>query len=181
MHIAGVDAQIVDAVSSIAIMALHSLRALHFEPRAQLEYDELVRRIESGALPCDRQELVVLAQQTGAVATLQPLFERLGVRVEPAAWELASHDYATWSLVATKRERNPHLWLLAFAEQPLARKPLFAFRVVWPSRHDMLVNTPGLADTAREVRRARLSRLTGAMRALPGSTVALIRWWRSRR
>lgn len=156
--------QCADRESSILISALHALRSPTDEAH-RAELLELVRRMreapDSGPLACS---LVELARLFGSVEPLQPFFEMLGLDVPRPA--TPSHDYLLWSVQTAQASRSAS-WLLLIARTRPLQRPGMAWRALFPTRQDLLLDHPGTPDTLLGITWARGSRLLRAIRALP--------------
>ncbi|MCC2034043.1 nucleotidyltransferase family protein [Microbacterium allomyrinae] len=161
-----------DRVAAALILALHSLRGGHRDPRHQRELDRL---IEIAALTEDeRRDAAVLAVDTGCAATLEDVLPRLGVDApaapppDPAALQL-------WRGRVAARSEASYFWLTTLRAARWRDRPPIAFRAVWPSDHDLLLDHPDLRDAVWPKLRARAARVGRGLRSLPRSLRVLRR------
>ncbi|GAA5147481.1 hypothetical protein GCM10023340_19990 [Nocardioides marinquilinus] len=150
-----------DVVAGAAVAALHYLRGVH---RAA-SLDDLAERVRTSWTPSQRDDLAVLAANTGSTEPLRPFLDAVGVVPRPptravvkplAQWELPS-ELGTTSLVP---------WLMGLRETPWWRRPAFVWRALWlrESNFKALHSTRSLSRA--ELRRARRARLVRAARGL---------------
>lgn len=168
LRVAGVDTSITDKVSTLAILALHSLRS---RDDAGRHSSELAYLLENADLtPTERDDLGSFAMITGCDRTLDDVLAHLGI-TRPAGISKGSEaSLREWRLrVASGASTGYMWWLMLRRQKGLGRIRLFR-DAVWPDRADLLQMRPGIDDSPAGRARARLNRLRsgfpGAMRAL---------------
>lgn len=153
-----------DLPASIVIAALHALRAM-FLARHSDEFDEalaVVRsHIDSDGLLA---EILLLADATGATTTLGPFLRELGVDTPQRS--IHHRKYLEWQRNTRQLNRAAE-WITAALSVPLAARPRFILRAIFPGVNDLLIDHPATPRTLKGVTRTWLSRLLHAIRALP--------------
>lgn len=163
VSVAGREIPGADLSASILIGALHALRspesAAH---RSELEV--LVERCSGRLDAVQLSELVELAGTLGAVEPVRPALRLLGLDVAPT--RPSPRALAEWRLQTQQANRSGS-WLAAIHAAPLLRKPGLVVRALIPSRRDLLIEHPGLANSPGSLLVARVRRLGRAVRFLP--------------
>lgn len=162
VEVAGRDVWIPNRAGAIQVGALHALRTVDAGPRMDTELDMIVDVIAE-LEPDERDALVDLAFQTGAVGPLVETFSRAGVAVDVPdspqlrAWNarrLAGPVFAG-NLVSGMRGKpwseRCRLWRLA----------------LWPSAAELRAVDPGLGDSSRALVAARVRRWGRGVWQLP--------------
>lgn len=163
-NIAQQSIDIPDRLSSILILALHSLRGSAHQARhaQELEYLLLADLTDS-----ERRELGSLALATGCAATLETVLPRMDIHVCPPQHELSSAELRDWRDRVASRSSSGYFWLHAFRRAPLWEKPVVIWRALWPTRRDLLAALPEIQDNVRHRSRGRLARLGRGFRSFP--------------
>ncbi|MDN4477445.1 nucleotidyltransferase family protein [Demequina sp. SYSU T00039] len=174
MPVAGTSVHITDALGSVLVQALHSLRTLSESPRIVSEYEFLVSTVVPGLSPHDREEIVVLARRTGAVDTARPFFEASGIELP---WgTLPSHD----PLLDNWRERvesggsRTSQVLQALRKMRWRDRPALLARALWPSRDDYRLDHPEASGNHGPMVWLRLVRLVRGVVDLPRAIRAMV-------
>lgn len=160
-----------DRVSSILVLALHSLRGARIQPRHAQELDELVH---ARLTDHERADAAALALETGCAATLESVLPRLGIHVQAPAHELTSPELRVWRERVTAGSHGAYFWLSALRTAPLDAKARIAWRSVWPTRRDLIVARPDTVDTVVGRTRARVARWGRGIRSLPNALHAIV-------
>lgn len=153
-----------DRVSSVLILALHSLRGSAKDPRhdEELEYLTSVRLTDA-----DRDAVARLAECTGCAATLASVLPRLGVIAFATPEQLASSELREWNERVDSGSVGAFFWLLALRTSPWMSRPAILWRAIWPSQHDLALRSPDIPDTFQAHLRERVSRWGRGARSLP--------------
>ena len=101
---------IADWASSVAIMALHSVRSAPANPRHADELRHLIDLSPTWTRQ-QRNELAALARATGCVQSLDVAWRRLGVLIDPTDKAVASDDLAEWRQRLDGRTPGARVWL----------------------------------------------------------------------
>lgn len=152
------------------ILALHSLRGTHRQPRHAAEYAYLQRATFTSV---ERRELADLAAATGAADPLRDLLTSWGVDVDPAPLLRNTPRGREWHRKVAESHGAAASWLVLLSTAPWHEKPEVVRRAVWPSRADFRLQHPEVPDRlwpmlcARAARWGRgMARLGPAIRAL---------------
>lgn len=164
------DCEVADRISSIAILALHCLRGSREQIRHQIELDSLLRiRLDDH----DRAELARFIREVGATVPLSEVTPKLGIDLPVDPSERKLPTYVEWRRKVASSHGGAASWLVLLKKVSWRKKPAILLRAIWPSRHDMLINTPGLTDHAHARVLARISRWRTGIQQLPAAIDSL--------
>ncbi|WES62867.1 hypothetical protein P0L94_10390 [Microbacter sp. GSS18] len=165
-----------DRLGSLLLLLLHDARSLR---RAVLDRTGQSTLGDLALAEDELSELAALAQATGCASTLAGELALMGVPVQPSPDELASAEYRSWlwkrsgAALGTVPDATAAAWMGMLARTPWRDKPRVALRALWPTRSDVLTNSPRDDHSTWTILRARLSRLVRGSLAIP-------RVWRRR-
>jgi len=167
IEVAGNRLTIPDRAGATLIQVAHSLRTLSQNPRHREEYLYLIDFVVPSLSRAQRADVVSLAAQIGALDTLRPFLEKLGVPlpdptppgVNPALDEWRARVAAdgvvgAQALIAARR--------LAWYKRPAAM-----WHIIWPSERDFRIDHPEVAPGRGPLLRARFARFGRGLRQIP--------------
>lgn len=165
-----------DRVSSALILALHSMRSDHRDPRHAVELEGL---LAAPFTPAEHQAMGDLAAATGCVEALGDLLEPLGIGARQSAAPIEPEDIRAWRVrtEVASGGLSAYFWLKAFKRVPLREKPRILGGALWPSDQDLALSKSGVPKDHRGMNRYRLARLARGLRSAPGVLVSL---WHNR-
>ncbi len=156
--LAGVPVPTCDRVAHVALVALHHLRDQRAGAPLHPELVELRTRARSTLSLDELDELVEVARELGAVATLRSFLVSLGVPSGDLDGPAPEEELALWNLRVSAPHSYP--WLLHLRQTPLGRWPREVWRAVMLTEDEIRT----FHDDGRGT-----------------SSVALLRWRRMRR
>lgn len=151
-------------IGNVIILALHSLRGTERQGRHAEELDHLIR------VPLtliERNALSQLATATGSAATLIDVLPRLGVDVAVSTEDLKSAPARRWRERVSSGSFGAYFWLAALREAQGVERARIAWRAVWPSNRDLLIERPETRDTPVGRVHARVRRWRRGARSIP--------------
>ena len=172
MAFAHVACDMPDRMSSLLMLALHSLRGTTTQVRHERELTELLA-IELTAR--ERADLAHLAVATGSAAPLRALLVHFGTAVEIGPAELRSSEYKEWHRKVAHAQGRTASWLIELRRSPWRRKLLVLRHGVWPTDRDLLAEHPEVPDRFLAKVWARVVRLVRGVGQLPRVLPALRR------
>ena len=158
-----------DRVSSLLILALHSLRGSDRQSRHSDELEHLLR------LPLtdeERTELAEMASATGSMQTLAPVLDALHVEATAASAPVDAAELRAWRERVDARS-GAYFWIAAFRRGDTSERWEIVRAAVWPSAEDLRVALPGVRQDVRSMARARLARWGRGIRSLPRAVRAI--------
>lgn len=162
-----------DWAGSVAIMALHSARS---DPGNRRHTDELrqLLMLSPGWTREQRSDLAALAHATGCARSLDAVWARLSVPVDPATENVPADDLAEWRLRLDGRVPGTRVWLRYLR----AGGPRQAVRrlgtALWPPEGMIRASRP-VAEGDFALFKARVARLAGALWKAPRNLLAMLR------
>lgn len=173
LPIAGRRIPVTDWASSVAIMAAHSARSSPGIPRHATELRALAD-LSSSWDEGKRAGLADLAVATGCVQSLEAVWTRFGVALDPAAEEVRPDDLSEWRTQQSGRLPGVRMWLrYVVADGP--RHSLSRLRVaLWPPE-DHIRRTRQVPEGRLGLFRARATRLVAMIGKAPGQLLAIVR------
>lgn len=170
MEIAHLDCDIPGRLSSILILALHSLRSKASDPRHASELEAMLRTTRLDIQ--EKAELAALAMSTGSAQTLATVLPKLGV--ETPREETESAALREWRIRVESGATPTYMWLTLLRDGEHGRLSVLR-HALWPSRADLQVMYPGLPETAGARFGTRMQRFGRGVRALPRVVGAVVR------
>ncbi len=177
LTVAGRQVPMTDWAGSVAITALHSVRG---DPDQLRHRDELRHLLDLAPTWTNQQraDLAALAQATGCVQSLDVIWARMGIAVDPAAETVSEEALAEWRLKLDGR--FPHLrnWF-RYIQDGGPRLALARFgTMLWPP--EPVIRSSGyVPDGDFALFRARLTRLARQLWKAPRNLLAMARGGRS--
>lgn len=174
---AGRHVPMTDWASSVAITALHSVRGDPSQPRHRDELRHLLDLAPTWTHQ-QRADLAGLAQATGCVKSLDLVWTRMGLVIDPTAEAVSDDALAEWRLKLDGR--FPHLrnWFRYIQDGGPRRALGRAGTMLWPP--ETVIRGSGyVADGDLALFRARLTRLVRALWKAPRNLLAMTRGGRS--
>ncbi|BDV29765.1 nucleotidyltransferase family protein [Microbacterium terricola] len=156
------------------ILALHSVRSTTTQVR---HADELERLLLTPFTDEDRAAIARLAHDTGCVTSLASVLPRLHIDVTPGPAELQSVRRREWDDKLAAAASPANAWVVALGRVPWRRKPLVAWRAIWPTSEDLLIAHPEVPDRFFPKLLARILRWGRGLRSLPRAAGAI---WHNR-
>lgn len=154
------------------VLALHSLRGTHLQPR---HAHELARLRTVAFTPAERDELAATAHATGATLPLADVLAGWGVTPIADASLAGSAREVEWRRKVAESRGVTASWLLLIRDAPWREKPRIVRHAVWPTRADYAVFYPEIPDRLGPQVWARVRRWGRGIRSLPGVLRALRR------
>jgi len=154
------------------MLALHSLRGTHKQPR---HHDELTQLARVAWTDAERADLADLALATGCAGPLRAVLTEWGVTVSPDPTLDATPAAIEWHRKVAEAQGAAASWLALLARAPWRQKPAVVARALWPSRADFAIDHPEIEDRAWPQVRARIARWGRGIRRAPAAIVALRR------
>lgn len=162
-----------DVCGSAAIAALHHLRA-PAKPENQAAFEALVERAGRVLTPALRVELAELAERTGAVRTLEPFFDRLGIEATPTH-PAEESGFERWRTATTT---HGHLaWIAAMRQRPVRAWPAYVWHALLLDAAELRAYHGDRTETT-PLWRLRVRRWNRVVRRMP---TVLAGEWRRRR
>lgn len=165
---AGQPCPVPDRMSSVLILALHSLRSGHGQSRHANELSFLTS-VRFAATDLD--DLYALSNETGSNRTLSTVLHHLGLPV-PAERE-ASPELRQWRERIDSGYVGVYPWLLAFRHAPSTARPQLIAQSIWPARVELLRSHPEVVDTVPGRLKGRIARWGRGIRSLPQAVRAI--------
>ena len=162
-----------DRASSILILALHSLRGISALPRHAAELSHLTTTTRLG--DDEAVDLATLARATGSDETLRGVLHDLGVRLGPPT--PPSPELLEWRARVSSGGTAGYFWLTHLRRSRGRDRLRLIAHGIWPSRAELLLHRPEIADAALPRLRARVARWRRGLRTFPSAARAL---WRHR-
>ena len=172
LTVAGRAIPVPEETSHALVAALHWLR--DGPDRYAERLDFLYARLRSSLSERQRHEMVELAGRTGAVRTLAPLWEALGVSDLPDE-EL---DETDWRIRVASQRMKSIGWVVELTSLPWRRRPARLWHALVLTEAEIRKEQPDAAPGWWGLQRARLHRLSYGVRALPQACRIV---WRERR
>jgi hypothetical protein len=170
--VAGRALPVPDETSHAVVAALHWLRDGTARHAGELDY--LYRRLRTVLTPAQRDAMVELAQATGAIQTLRPLWAALDIRDLPHE----ALDETDWRIrVASGRTKSVG-WVVELSRLPWRQRPARLWQAIVLTEGEIRKEQPRAAPGWWGLQRARLHRLGYGLRALP-KAIRIV--WRERR
>ncbi|MBE7323856.1 nucleotidyltransferase family protein [Nocardioides sp. Y6] len=160
---AGHEVPCTGVTGSVAISALHYLRAPG-KPTNRAALDELVGRAETVLDDALRLELADLARRTGAVRTLAPFLDGLGIETQPTH-PAEETEYDRWHTATTT---HAHLaWWAELRRTPLSKAPSLIWHALMLTPEELRAYHGDRTETT-PIWRLRVQRWRRVLRRLPG-------------
>lgn len=160
-----------DRVSSILILALHSVRGATVQARHADELEQLVRVPLTDE---ERADVAALALETGCVATLEAVLPRLGVHAQAPLAELESDALRAWRERVSSGSHGAYFWLLVLRQSPWRERPMIVWRAFWPSAAELRISHPEIDGSPGSTVRARARRWMHGIRSAPRAIRAVL-------
>lgn len=174
VSIAGQPIPCTDLVGSAAVTALHLLRDP--ERRAH-ELDDLVERLRTVLDADQRDDLLQLAEATGASETLAPVLDALGVAATGSS--AAQTDLLAWHVRTRSSGAHSVAWVYELSRTPARQWPQRLWRALVLTEPEIRFLYPDEPEGWWGLTRGRVRRLAVGLRSLP-SAVSLVLRTRSR-
>jgi hypothetical protein len=168
MAVAHQDCPVPDRASSMLILALHSLRGTSI-PRHRNELAHLTATVRLTGAEAD--DLAALAHATGSGETLHDVMHHLGVNV--ATHGTPSRELRQWRARVSSGSSAGYFWLTHVHQARGTDRLRLIAHGIWPSRADLLLHHPEIADAALPRFGARLARWGRGLRTFPAAVRAL--------
>ncbi len=162
-----------DWASSVAIMALHSVRSTPDNARHADELRHLIE-VSPSWTKQQRSELAALARATGCAQSLDVVWRRLGVLIDLADRTVASDDLAEWRLKLDARVPSTRVWLRYLRGGGTRQLLTRARTMLWPPA-DLMSVSHRIDGGKLALTRARLARIARGLRKAPRSLLAIAR------
>ena len=176
-HVAGVGLWAPDYPAHALIVLLHGLRS----PDLSKNAEEVARSTDRFAAmsEADRASTRELIRRTGASEVVAEVLNPLGWQIEVPAQPSA--QFVLWKI--NSGPTNAEGWLVAIAEARGLDRLRLIYRAALPSREDLLIDYPQVADAALPTAKAYVQRLVRAASRVPHAVrhVASTGWLAARR
>ena len=151
-----------DWAGSVAILGLHSVRSIRHSP---LHKDELQHLADLASSWTSRQrtDLAAVARATGCTQSLDLVWRRLGIPIDPAAEDVPAEDLAEWRRETEGRVPGTRFLLRSLRGDGPRQSAIRARVLLWPPESYLRGSCP-FPDGRLAILRARVARHARVLR-----------------
>lgn len=173
LPLAGRLVPVTDWAGSVAVMALHAVRSTNRNPRHAAELHHLVA-LSATWTEAQRADLTAFARATGCVASLEVVWQQLGVAMGSPAEEVPPDELAEWRRKVDGRVPSTRVWLRYLREGGPSGVLSRAWTMLWPPEEYLRAALP-IGEGAAALLRARIFRIVRAVSKVPRNALAMTR------
>ncbi len=173
LPVAGRRVPMTDWAGSVAVMALHSVRSTPDNPRHTDELRHLLDLTPTWTRQ-QRQDLARLAVATGCVQSLDAVWPRLGVPIDPTAETVPAGDLAEWRRKLDGRIPGTRVWLRYLRGGGPRQVVTRLGTALWPPEA-MMRSSRQIPEGNPALFRARVARLARAVWNAPRNLLTMVR------